>query len=77
VSWQHARSMTSEQLARAIAALGMKPAAAARYLGMSARSMRRHLRGERIVPVPVVLLLGCMIAHRTKPLVPRPRPRSY
>jgi hypothetical protein len=69
--------MAPEELAQAIKALGMRPAAAARYLGMSARQMRRHLRGERAVGVPTILLLNCLIAHRLKPLVPRPRPRSY
>jgi DNA-binding transcriptional regulator YiaG len=69
--------MTPEELAQAIRALGMKPAAAARYLGMSARQMRRHLRGERAIGVPAILLLNCLIAHRLKPLVPKPKPRSY
>jgi DNA-binding transcriptional regulator YiaG len=77
MSWQNHRVMAPEELAQAIKATGMKPAAAARYLGMSARQMRRHLRGEREIPVPVVLLLNCLIAHRLKPLVPRPKARSY
>jgi hypothetical protein len=44
---------------------------------MSARQMRRHLRGQREIPVPVVLLLNCLIAHRLRPLVPKPKARSY
>jgi predicted RecB family endonuclease len=71
------RDMTPDELAHAIKILGMKPAAAARYIGQSARTMRRFLRGEREIPVSVVLLLNGLITHRTKPLVPRPRPRSY
>jgi len=39
--------------------------------------MVRMLRGERAIPVPIVLLLGCMIAHRTRPLVPRRVPGTY
>jgi hypothetical protein len=69
--------MAPEELAQAIAALGMRPAAAARYLDMSTRQMRRHLRGERHIPAPVVLLLNCMLTYRLKPLVPKPRPGSY
>jgi hypothetical protein len=69
--------MAPEELAQAIKVLRMKPAAAARYLGMSARQMRRHLRGQREIPVPVVLLLNCLIAHRLRPLVPKPKARSY
>jgi hypothetical protein len=77
MSWQHTRSMSPEQLALAIATLKMKPAAASRFVGCSYRQMVRMLRGERAIPVPIVLLLGCMIAHRTRPLVPRRVPGTY
>ena len=77
MSWQHTRSMSPDGLRLAIAALGMKPAAASRYLGCSDRQMRRMLRGEREIPVPVVLLLGVMITHRLRPLVPRRVPGTY
>lgn len=77
MSWQHTRSMSPDGLRLAIAALGMKPAAASRFLGCSDRQMRRMLRGQAVVPVPVVLLLGGMITHRLKPLVPKRIPGTY
>jgi plasmid maintenance system antidote protein VapI len=71
VSWQLIRTMSPEHFAQAIRVLGLKPAQAARYLGMSERQMRRLLRGERQIGTPIVLLLNCMITHRTRPMVPR------
>jgi plasmid maintenance system antidote protein VapI len=71
MSWQYTRGMAPEHLARAIADLKMKPAAAARFLGVSDRTMRRYLKGQRDIPEATVLLLNCMIAHRLKPVVPK------
>ena len=42
-----------------------------RFLGVSDRTMRRYLRGQRDIPVSTALLLNCMIAHRLKPVVPK------
>jgi hypothetical protein len=66
--------MSPDALRLAIAALRIKPAAAGRFLGVSDRTMRRYLRGERDVPAATVLLLNCMITHRLRPLVPPRRP---
>jgi len=71
MSWQYTRGFSPPQMAVAIADLGMKPAAAARFLGVSDRTMRRYLRGQRDIPEATVLLLGCMIAHRLRPVVPK------
>jgi plasmid maintenance system antidote protein VapI len=71
MSWQTIRIYTPQILAATIAALSMKPAAAARFLGVSDRTMRRYLRGQRDIPVSTALLLNCMIAHRLKPVVPK------
>jgi hypothetical protein len=71
MSWQNIRDMAPAHLAQAIGILGLKPAQAARFFGISSRQMRRYLRGERLVPVTTVLLLNCMIVHRLRPLVPR------
>ena len=71
MSWQLIRTMSPEHFAQAIRVLGLKPAQAARYLGMSDRQMRRLIRGERSIPEADVLLLGCMIAHRLRPVVPK------
>lgn len=71
MSWQHTRGMSPTQFAAAIADLNMKPAQAARFLGHSDRTVRRFLRGQRSIPEADVLLLGCMIAHRLRPVVPK------
>ena len=75
MSWQLIRTMSPEHFAQAIRVLGLKPAQAARYLGMSDRQMRRLIRGERQIGTPIVLLLNCMITHRTRPIVPRKEKR--
>jgi len=72
MSWQNVREFTPQTLGWAIAELNMKPAAAARYLGISDRTMRRYLRGTREIPTSTALLLGCLIAQRIRPLVPKP-----
>jgi hypothetical protein len=71
MSWQHERDFTPLELAKAIDILQMKPAAAARFCGVSDRTMRRYLRGQREIPTTTSLLLSCMIAHRLRPVVPK------
>lgn len=73
MSWQHTRTMSPAAFRAAVAALQVTPAAAGRFLGLSDRTVRRFLRGERDVPTSVVLLLNCMITHRLRPLVPPKR----
>ena len=75
MSWQLIRTMSPEHFAQAIRVLGLKPAQAARFLGVSDRTVRRQIRGEREIATSVVLLLNCLITHRTRPIVPR-RPRK-
>ena len=78
MSWQLIRTMSPEHFAQAIRVLGLKPAQAARFLGVSDRTVRRQIRGEREIATATVLLLNCMITHRTRPIVPRKekRPRK-
>jgi len=71
MSWQHERDFTPLELSKAIDILQMRPAAAARFLGINDRTMRRYLRGQREIPTATVLLLNCMIAHRLRPVVPK------
>jgi plasmid maintenance system antidote protein VapI len=77
MSWQYERSMTPGQFALAFSQLGMTQSECARFLGMSDRQCRRLVRGERMIGVPIVLLLNSMIAHQETPLVPRWVPGSY
>ena len=77
MSWQQDRHMTPERLRYLIATLSMDKAKASRFLGCSYRQMDRMVRGERAIPVPVALLLGCMVAKRVRPLVPKKVPGTY
>jgi len=71
MSWQQQRAMTPVQFERALHALGLSQAAAARFLGSTARQVRRQLVGERKVSTPTALLLRVMIAHGERPVVPQ------
>ena len=77
MSWQSLRTMTPGELRQVLLILGVKPAGASRFLGCSDRQMRRMLRGEREIPVPVILLLNCMVSHRLRPVVPKRVPGTY
>jgi hypothetical protein len=69
--WQMERSMSPRAYGRAIRALGLNQASAGRYLGVSARTSRRYLSGDAMIPAAQVLLLRACIAHKVEPLVPK------
>jgi DNA-binding transcriptional regulator YiaG len=59
-----AESMTPQQFIDAIAELGLTQTAAARLLGVDARTARRWVAGDRDVPAPAVRFLRFLIAAR-------------
>jgi hypothetical protein len=69
-NWQERRTMTPAEYAGALEVLGLNISSAGRYLGCSARTSMRYIRGESEVPVAEVLLLRALIAKRIKPIVP-------
>jgi DNA-binding XRE family transcriptional regulator len=69
VTWKN-RTMTARQLKAAIKGLGMTQAGAARFVGVSERTMRRMIAAEVDVHVSIVLLLRLMIYTNQKPVVP-------
>lgn len=54
--------MTSDQYRNAIETLGMSQVAAAKLLGVDARTSRRWASGERDVPAPAERFLRYLIA---------------
>jgi plasmid maintenance system antidote protein VapI len=75
MSWQHQREMTPAQFEAALGKLKLTQAAAARFLGITARQVARLKVGERVVKVETALLLRSMIAHGDQPVVPKPTGR--
>jgi DNA-binding XRE family transcriptional regulator len=69
MTWQN-RTMTARQLKAAIKALDMTQAGAARFLGLSERTLRRMLAKEADVHDSIALLLRLMIHTDQKPDVP-------
>jgi DNA-binding XRE family transcriptional regulator len=69
MTWQN-RTMTARQLKAAIKALDMTQAGAARFLGLSERTMRRMMAKEVDVHDSIALLLRLMIHTGQKPDVP-------
>ncbi len=56
--------MTADEYRTAIEALGLSQIAAARLLGVDARTSRRWVRGERDIPEPAARFLRYLIATR-------------
>jgi len=69
-TWQVERTMSKEEYAATIEALGLSMAAAGRYLGVTARTGRRYVKGVTTVPVSQVLLLRALVHYGAKALVP-------
>ena len=72
--WQELRMVSALEFQLMLSALGLSQAAAGRYLGRSARTIRRYLDGEATIPPAEVLLLQGLLQANLRPLVP-PRPR--
>ena len=64
------RHMTPRQFVTVTKELGLNKAAAGRYIGVSARTARRMIKGTSDIPISVALLLRLMVKHKEKPLVP-------
>jgi DNA-binding transcriptional regulator YiaG len=60
--------MTPDEYREAIAGLGLSQIAAARLLGVDARTSRRWASGDRDIPPPAVRFLRYLIARR-KPAI--------
>lgn len=56
--------MNADQYRNAIEKLGLSQVAAARLLGVDARTSRRWANGERDIPAPAVRFLQYLIATR-------------
>jgi DNA-binding transcriptional regulator YiaG len=67
MTWQSQRTMTPAQLKAALKALDLSQLAAASWLGLSPRTMRRMISGEAEVHTAIVLLLRLMIITKTRP----------
>jgi transcriptional regulator with XRE-family HTH domain len=73
-AWQCDRTLTPQQLEHVLFLLGMSQEACGRYLGVSGRTVRRYIRGERPIPESTVLLLRALVNFKVQPLVPRIAP---
>lgn len=71
LNWQEKRQANPTEFYWLMATLGMSQAACGRYLGCSARTVNRYLKGEAAIPPAEVLLLRSLVVTNTMPLVPR------
>lgn len=69
--WQERRMLTPTEIQFMLSALGMSQAAAGRYLGRSARTIKRYLTGDASMPPAEVILLQLLVAAELRPLVPK------
>lgn len=69
--WQTMRMASPLEFQLLVSALGMSQAGAARYLGVSARTVSRYLAGEAKIPAASVLLLRSLAQGNLRPVVPR------
>jgi len=76
-TWQQMRGASKDEFATALEMLDLSQAAAARYLGVSARQVARWLEGKSRVPTSVCLLFEFMIYYNIKPIVPKRVPGAY
>src|SRR6516165_45685 len=60
----HRRTMTPDEFREIIEKLGLSQIAAARLLGVDARTSRRWASGERDIPPPAVRFLRYLIATK-------------
>jgi DNA-binding transcriptional regulator YiaG len=70
-NWQTLRTASSSEFETLLHLLGLSQSACGRYLGVSGRTVRRYIHGERPIPAASVLLLRALLAHRVVPLVPK------
>ena len=75
INWQTEREMTPLEFQLTVSAMGMSQAAAGRYLGVSAKTVQRYIRGEATIPTASVLLLRGLVAGGLDPLVPKRKRR--
>ena len=59
--------MSGLEYRRAIVSLGLRPTAAARFLGINPTTSRRWIAGEHPIPICVEMLLKTMLTHDLKP----------
>lgn len=52
--------MTSNELDRALAKLGMTQSGAARYFDLQPRTIRKYIAGALPIPVPLILALAAL-----------------
>ena len=64
VASPHWRTMTPEEFRKIIEKLGLSQIAAARLLGVDARTSRRWASGERDIPPPAARFLRYLIATK-------------
>ena len=74
--WQRERTMTPQQYALALNALGLSQLAAGRWLGVSPRTSRRYITGNSTIPPAHAMLLRAAVHYKWKLLVPKRRPRD-
>jgi plasmid maintenance system antidote protein VapI len=74
-AWQYERTATPEDFEYLLRVLGLSQEGCARYLGVSGRTVRRYIRGERPIPEGTVLLLRALFKFKVEPLVPRIAPQ--
>src|ERR1017187_1361118 len=60
----HRHAMTPDEYREALLTLGLSQIAAARLLGVDARTSRRWISGERDLPPPAVRFLRYLIARK-------------
>lgn len=68
--WQTKRKITPGQLTKLIDELGLDQAKTARFVGLSARTVRRMVVGEAEIPLSMAMLLRLMVAIKAQPIVP-------
>ena len=59
--------MTGTEYRKTIASLGLRPVAAARFLGVDATTSRRWSTDQHPIPKPVAMLLRTMRHHNLSP----------
>lgn len=68
--WQTKRKITPHQLEKLIDELGLNQASAARFAGLSARTIRRMVVKQAKIPLSLAMLLRLMVEIKAKPIVP-------
>lgn len=61
------KPMSRKELREVLAVLELSQVGAARFLNSDARTMRRWVRGEHIIPTPIAMLLRLMVRRKLTP----------